>query len=387
MPPSPCTAMPDPGAAENMMSGRVHVRGLCLHRAGASAHGGLLIIDGDASLRCGISLKGADIVVGGSVGSFSAFMAQAGPHRHLRRRRRCTRRFTVRGGHLCARQGPLARRRRAIRGHDGCRSRRRQEPAGRGRTVADPARIQACGVRARACITGMPMPVRSIDHERERSLSETPRRTGGAGYSSSKSPPAFDRSTIDYIQRAAASGLYEIRGLGAKRRRAEFRRPAVSRRLPVALSARGLSRALRDQDRARHALRDAADRARHSDHGRRHELRRAVGAGQGCAGPRRDRGGHLDHHRRRRHDHRGAGLVEDPGLPVPAVALRVQSRRRAARGRHRNRHRPGRQARRRRHAAGTEGQSAGRAHAHPARGRRSALGVAPSRTGPDPTIW
>src|SRR6202041_2165107 len=46
--------------------------------AGASAHGGLLVIDGDASLRCGISLKGADIVVGGSVGSFSAFMAQAG---------------------------------------------------------------------------------------------------------------------------------------------------------------------------------------------------------------------------------------------------------------------------------------------------------------------
>ena len=30
------------------------------------------------SLRCGISLKGGDIVVGGSVGSFSAFMAQAG---------------------------------------------------------------------------------------------------------------------------------------------------------------------------------------------------------------------------------------------------------------------------------------------------------------------
>jgi glutamate synthase domain-containing protein 3 len=45
---------------------------------GASAHGGLLVIDGDAGLRCGISLKGGDIVVGGSVGSFSAFMAQAG---------------------------------------------------------------------------------------------------------------------------------------------------------------------------------------------------------------------------------------------------------------------------------------------------------------------
>jgi glutamate synthase domain-containing protein 3 len=36
------------------------------------------VIRGDAGLRCGISLKGADIVVGGEVGSFSAFMAQAG---------------------------------------------------------------------------------------------------------------------------------------------------------------------------------------------------------------------------------------------------------------------------------------------------------------------
>src|ERR1700684_425295 len=32
----------------------------------------------------------------------------------------------------------------------------------------------------------------------------------------------FDRSTIDYIQRAAASGLYEIRGFGAKRRVPNF---------------------------------------------------------------------------------------------------------------------------------------------------------------------
>lgn len=67
-----------PGVAENMMSGRVHVKGFASVSAGASAHGGLLIIDGDASLRCGISLKGADIVVNGNVGSFCAFMAQAG---------------------------------------------------------------------------------------------------------------------------------------------------------------------------------------------------------------------------------------------------------------------------------------------------------------------
>lgn len=66
------------GAGENMMSGEIRIKGFASMSAGASAHGGLLVVEGDASLRCGISLKGADIVVGGSVGSFSAFMAQAG---------------------------------------------------------------------------------------------------------------------------------------------------------------------------------------------------------------------------------------------------------------------------------------------------------------------
>ena len=41
-------------------------------------HGGLLVIEGDASSRCGISMKGIDIVVGGSVGHMSGFMAQLG---------------------------------------------------------------------------------------------------------------------------------------------------------------------------------------------------------------------------------------------------------------------------------------------------------------------
>jgi formylmethanofuran dehydrogenase subunit C len=40
--------------------------------------GGLIVIEGDASSRCGISMKGVDIVVGGSVGHMSAFMAQSG---------------------------------------------------------------------------------------------------------------------------------------------------------------------------------------------------------------------------------------------------------------------------------------------------------------------
>ena len=56
----------------------VNVRGDASQSAGATAHGGLLIIEGDASARCAISLKGGDVVVGGSVGHMAAFMAQAG---------------------------------------------------------------------------------------------------------------------------------------------------------------------------------------------------------------------------------------------------------------------------------------------------------------------
>lgn len=67
-----------PGVAEGMVSGSVHVKGFASVAAGAAAHGGLLVVEGDTSLRCGISMKGIDIVVGGSVGDFSAFMAQAG---------------------------------------------------------------------------------------------------------------------------------------------------------------------------------------------------------------------------------------------------------------------------------------------------------------------
>ena len=66
------------GVAENMMSGRVHVRGDASQSAGATAHGGMLVIDGNAAARCGISMKGVDIVVKGSIGHMSAFMAQAG---------------------------------------------------------------------------------------------------------------------------------------------------------------------------------------------------------------------------------------------------------------------------------------------------------------------
>src|SRR5207249_11990651 len=61
-----------------LMSGTVIVDGSASQSAGASGHGGLLVVHGDASARCGISMKGIDIVVNGSVGHLSAFMAQTG---------------------------------------------------------------------------------------------------------------------------------------------------------------------------------------------------------------------------------------------------------------------------------------------------------------------
>jgi methylamine---glutamate N-methyltransferase subunit B len=64
--------------AENIMSGTVVVEGNASQSAGATGRGGLLVVNGDASARCGISMKGVDIVVRGSVGHMSAFMAQRG---------------------------------------------------------------------------------------------------------------------------------------------------------------------------------------------------------------------------------------------------------------------------------------------------------------------
>ena len=114
-------------------------------------------------------------------------------------------------------------------------------------------------------------------------------------------------------------------------------------------------------------------------------LRRAVRSGQGGARPRRQRGRHVDHHRRRRHDAGGARSEQVPGLPVSAVALRDEPRRPAQGRRHRGRARPGRQARRRRNAAGAEDLRARRRDAHAARRASTSARPAGIRTGPGPT--
>src|SRR5258708_34508524 len=51
-----------PGVAENMMSGEGIVEGGASQYSGATGHGGLRVIRGNASPRCGICMRGIEIV-------------------------------------------------------------------------------------------------------------------------------------------------------------------------------------------------------------------------------------------------------------------------------------------------------------------------------------
>ena len=213
-----------------------------------------------------------------------------------------------------------------------------------------------------------------------------PRRQCGAVLMSADdrraTPPrasaTFDAHAIAEIHRAAATGIYDIRGFGAKRKLPHFddllflgasisRYPLEGYRercgTDVTLGSRYAKKPVTLQD---------------PDHHRGHELRLALGQRQGSARTRRHDRRHLDHHRRRRHDGGGARAFEDAGLSGAALALRHGAGP-VAQGRcDRDRGRAGRQARRRRHAAGAEDLQARRRHAHAARGHRPALALPPS---------
>ena len=195
----------------------------------------------------------------------------------------------------------------------------------------------------------------------------------------------FDRTVIAEIQRAATRGDLRHPRLRREAAAPALRRPALPRRVDLALSARGLPRALRDRRRARHALREEAARAEDPGHDRGDELRRALRAGEGGARPRRDRGRHLDDDGRRRHDAGGARALEDARLPAPAVALRDEPGRPAQGRRDRGRRRPGREAGRRRDAARPQDLRPRRRDALAARrastsARRRAIPTGPGRT-------
>ena len=185
----------------------------------------------------------------------------------------------------------------------------------------------------------------------------------------------FDRPTIAAIQRAAETGIYDIRGWGAKRPLPHFD--------DLLFLGASMSRYPLEGYRERCGT-DVVLGDRHAKHPLHLDIPVTIagmsfGALSGQAKEALGRGasevGHVDHHRRRRHDTGGTRPEQTPGLPVPSVALRDEPRRPAQGRRHRGRARPGRQARRRRNAAGAEDLRTRRGYAHAAAGHRPALRV------------
>ena len=133
----------------------------------------------------------------------------------------------------------------------------------------------------------------------------------------------FDDYSISEIRRAAATGIYDIRGFGAKRKLPHFddllflgasisRYPLEGYRekcaTDVTIGTRFAKKPIHVED---------------PDHHCRNELRGVVGTGEGGARARRQCGGHIDDDRRRRHDRRRSALHSS--ILVYQVCLRAMA--------------------------------------------------------------
>ena len=185
----------------------------------------------------------------------------------------------------------------------------------------------------------------------------------------------FDDHAIAEIRRAAATGIYDIRGGGAKRKLPHFddllflgasisRYPLEGYRekcaTDVTIGTRFAKKPI--------TLKIPITIAGMSFGSLSAQAKEALGRGASAVGTSTTTGdGGMTPEERAAFQH--------PGLSGPAVALRHEPGRSAQGRRDRGRDRPGRQARRRRHAARPEDLQARRRDAHAAGGHRPALGL------------
>ena len=274
-------------------------------------HGGLLVIDGDAAARCGISMKGVDIVVKGSVGHMSAFMAQAGRLVVLRRRRRGARGLDLRGAALRARRGAQPRRRLRREADATTSTRRRTAPSCS--TAAGHQRRGRCQDFRRygSAPQALPFPRRQ-----RRSILMTPPGPHRIPHARRASRPL---STTHVDRRDPARG--RDRHLRHPRRRRQAQAAALRR--PACSSARRISRY--PLEGYREKLRDRRDLgtrfankpiqlkipitiAGMSFGALSAQAKEALGRGASAVGTSHD-------HRRRRHDPRRARAFQHSRLP------------------------------------------------------------------------
>ena len=174
--------------------------------------GGLLVIKGNASSRCGISMKGIDIVVHGNIGHMSAFMAQSGN-------------MVVLGNAGEALGDSLYEARLFVRGSvkSSARTALKKKCAlsispfwktccGGARLMQRPSPNSSAAMARPASSTPSTSTTRRIIENKHDGFPRTPPR-----YSATFTPAVNAE-----IRRAAATGIYDIRGGGTKRHLPHF---------------------------------------------------------------------------------------------------------------------------------------------------------------------